>query len=245
MSYRLLYNIAISFVVVATGCLLTVPAVWAQQSSPNYTIEESFIGPGGQLDSSSANYEARATLGDTGIGNSASANYQIYGGATTTDEEYLEVDIPSSTIDFGVLDVTTAATGTATFSIRNYVSTGYRVYSYGTLASGAAEIDPMAAAAASSPGTEQFGLNLVANTSPATFGAAVSQFPDSSFSFGQAASGYDTANQFKYVEGETIAESLKSSGQSDYTMSYLINISSVTEAGIYVMPQLLVVTPTF
>ena len=98
---------------------------------------------------------------------------------------------------------------------------------------------------ASSPGTEQFGINLVANTSPTTFGANPIQVPDNTFSFGTVASGYNTANLFKYVKGDTIAQSTRSTGETDYTISYLYNISNVTSAGEYRLAHNLVATATY
>jgi hypothetical protein len=103
----------------------------------------------------------------------------------------------------------------------------------------------MATTAASSAGTEQFGINLRANTSPATFGAEPVQVPDGTFSFGTVASGYSTVNQYRYVKGETIASSGRSSGETDYTISYIMNISSVTPGGTYTMDHNLVATATF
>jgi hypothetical protein len=98
---------------------------------------------------------------------------------------------------------------------------------------------------ASIPGTEQFGMNLVANTSPITFGANPSQNPSSVFSFGAAASGYNTANLYKYVQGSTIASSNSSSGETDYTISYIYNISNSTPGGYYLFNDVLVATATF
>jgi hypothetical protein len=94
-------------------------------------------------------------------------------------------------------------------------------------------------------GTEQFGINLVANTNPTTFGANPVQQPDSTFSYGAAATGYNTANLFKYVKGDVVASSSKSSGTTVYTISYLYNISPVTDAGEYRFSHVLVATATF
>jgi hypothetical protein len=106
-------------------------------------------------------------------------------------------------------------------------------------------LTPLASQTASSAGTEQFGINLKANTSPTTFGANPSQFPDSSFGFGFAAPGYDTANLYKYVKNDVIAKSNSSSGRTDYTISYIFNISNVTPAGIYTLNHDLVAIGTF
>jgi hypothetical protein len=102
---------------------------------------------------------------------------------------------------------------------------------------------------ASTTSTEQFGINVVANTLPASLSGGVSknpqQVPDATYSFGTAATGYDTANQYKYVKGDTIATSPKSSGTTIYTISYIYNISAVTPAGLYLLSHVLVATSTY
>lgn len=228
--------------------LLIVQPVFGQASSPNYSIEESFVGPGGLIDATSPNYQARASLGDTGIGNSASANFQIYGGYTTTSEEYLEFVVTAADIDLGVLTDSSTGTGNGTFYVRSYLAQGYVVTTPSeppTNGSGNT-LEPMAAQGASTQGTEQFGINLVANTSPTTFGADPVQVPDSSFSFGFVDNDYNDTNQYRYVVGDIIAQSNSSSGQTTYTISYIANINFfTTEAGLYTMEHYVVATSTF
>lgn len=229
------------------GWLLAWHPLLAQHSSPNYSIEESFIGPGGLIDAGSSSYELRGSLGDTGVGNSASTNYQVYGGYTTTDEEYLEFVVNAATVDLGVLSDTTTGTGSATFYVRSYLANGYVVTTVGQPPTqGAGEfLNPKTTQGASATGTEEFGINLKANTAPATFGAEAQQIPDASFSFGYAAAGYNVANQYKYVEGEVIARADSSSGQTTYTISYIANIAPLTPAGLYTMNHVLVATATY
>ncbi len=236
------------FIVAALSVLaIALPAMAQTPESANYRLEENYIGPGGFIQGQSGNYSARGSLGDTGIGNSSSANYQIYAGYTTTRDEFLEMVVTGSTINMGTLSTSTTATGTGTFYVRSYLASGYVVATVGdppTNENGDT-IAPMAIAAAASAGTEQFGINLVANTSPVSFGANPVQVPDSSFSFGYAAAGYDTANQYKYVKGDVIAKADSSSGRTDYTISYIMNIAPLTEAGFYTMNHDLVATATF
>jgi hypothetical protein len=103
----------------------------------------------------------------------------------------------------------------------------------------------------SSAGSEQFGMNLVANNScpqsgmPGSLGSDPVQVPSSSFSFGAAAANYNTACNFTYNNGDTVAQSTQSSGETDFTISYLFNISSITPGGTYTMNQSLVATSTF
>lgn len=229
--------------------LIASHVIIAQQTqSTNYGINEYFIGPGGDLDLNSASYNARATLGDLGIGNSGSTNYQIYGGFTTTDVPYLEFTVNATTIDMGTLTATSTGTGTATFSVRTYLAEGYVVSVGGTLptlANSSATIDAIAAQTASTQGTEQFGFNLAANTSPSVFGAVPVQVPDATFSFGAATDEYNDDGLFKYDATDSIASSASSSGQTDYTVSYILNVSEITDAGIYTASQSFIATSTF
>ncbi len=226
---------------------LSSPLLFAQSSSSNYEINEYFLGPGGELDLSSASYSARATLGDLATGNLTGTNYQLYGGFTTTDVPYLEFVINGTTIDMGVLNSSTTGTGNATFSVRTYLAEGYVVHADGSLPTNESgdTIDGMTIKGASSQGEEQWGINLAANTTPAVFGAVPQQVPDASFSFGQVDNEYDDDGQFKYSATDTVAYSNSSSGETIYTVSYLMNVSPITEAGLYTANQTFVVTSTY
>lgn len=103
----------------------------------------------------------------------------------------------------------------------------------------------LATQTASSAGTEQFGINLTANTSPATVGATPVQVPDGTFSFGFANTNYDDPNLYRYNNGDTIAQSNSSSGTTNYTISYLVNISTITRAGTYNFTHSVNVVSTF
>jgi hypothetical protein len=105
----------------------------------------------------------------------------------------------------------------------------------------------MSSSGSSSPGTEQFGINLAANnlSGVGPFGAAPSQVPDSTFGFGHAVSPYDTANLFKFAEGDTVARSDKSTGETLFTVSFIANISRVTPGGSYGGTMFVRVIPTY
>jgi hypothetical protein len=158
----------------------------------------------------------------------------------------LEFSVSTSSVSLGTLLTSQTGTGTASFSVRNYTSNGYIVQLIGgTPTNGSHSLTPLSTASASSAGTEQFGVNTVANTAPVTFGADPQQVPDGSFSFGAAASGYNVANNFKYISGDVIAQAAESSGQTTYTISYIANISSSTPTGQYTTAQSLVCTGTY
>jgi hypothetical protein len=249
MKHRKILQISSYLLVVGllTGFNFTSRVFAQQSSSPNYQIDEVFVGAGGGNDASSASFQARASIGDLGVGNSSSTNYQAYGGFTTTGAPYLEVNVTSTDLDLGTLDPSTTTTGSTTFNVRAYLTSGYNVMIRGSAptSEGGATITPLATQSSPTTGTEQFGLNLVANTSPTTFGADPVQIPDASFSFGVAESGYNTANQYKYVSGETFASSPRSSGQTNYTISYIFNVSNITDAGRYEFDQNLIVVATY
>lgn len=220
-------------------------------TSPSYGVDEVFMGAGGVNDASSASYRARASLGDTAVGNSSSTNFQANSGFVTSPDPYIELIASSGSIDLGYLSTSTTTTATATFSVRTYLASGYEVGIASdppkvtgvpgthTLATNSTPTAP------ASPGTEQFGMNLVANTAPSTVGANPAQIPDATYSFGQVDAAYATPNLFKFVKNDRIAYSNKSSGQTDYTISYIFNISDVTPAGTYVFDQVIVATSTF
>ena len=239
----------LSFVtLILVACMISLSSFASAQeaSSPNYKVDELFIGTGGTNDSASPSYQGRASIGDLGVGNSASTNFQAYASFTTTGDPVLEVVVSGVTLDLGTLSASTTASGTATFSVRTYLASGYVVITRGVppTSEGGATITPLSGGGAVAVGTEQFGMNLKDNSTP-NIGAEVVQIPDSSFSYGYASSGYDTVNNFRYNTGDTIAQSDSSSGQTDYTISYIVNISPITEAGLYVFSQDLVVVGTY
>jgi hypothetical protein len=225
----------------------------AQYSSSNYKSNEVFFGSGGDNNQSSANYNASVSAGALGVGQTSSANYRAYSGFLTPNEPFLELQIDTATVDLGVLDTSTARTGTALFHVRAYIDSGYTVqtlsqppsYTSGTQSH---TLAPMTSLGSSTVGTEQFGINLVHNTSPASFGTDPSPQPNGTFATGVAATGYNTANQFKYNAGNTIAGTPAGSsgwGLTNYTISYVANSGAFTPAGSYTMVHDLAVVATF
>lgn len=211
--------------------------------SPNYRFDESSIGAGGLIQSSSANYQAGDSTGDLATGTSASANFQVQSGPKTTNDPALSFSVNSSGINFGSFSAGNATVTTATFSVSNYTSYGYVVQIVGTApTNGTHTLPAMTTTGPSQAGTEQFGINLVANTLPVSVGTN----PDNGqFGFGAAALSYGTSNQYRYVNGETIASAPKSSGVTNYTISYLVNVAGLTPGGQYTSDQTLIVTGTY
>lgn len=236
----------------------------AQSSSAHYGVDETQFGSGGLICNLSAgdgsqHYCADATLGDTAVGNSSSASYQIQAGGDRTDRDTsLEMIVNGANINIGQLSTTVTKTATASFSVKSYLSSGYVVYTSSPGPQYSSHVlQLLGSATTSTTGNEQFGINLVANGCPANttpsgqggcsggLGADPQGVPDSSFAFGHAAAGYNTVDSYKYHDGDVIAYANQSSGETDYTISYLFNISPVTPAGTYVMRQSLIATATF
>lgn len=226
--------------------------VWAvTYTSPGYSVTEVQFGSGSG-DATSTSYKSSAGLGTNGVGNSSSANYRSTAGFITPNQPYLELQVTAATIDLGVLSPSVTATGTANFMVRTYLSGSYAVYTMSPppTSEGGAVLAPISVAANSVAGTEQFGINLVANTSPATFGSNPANIPDNSYADGHAAPGYNTTNQYKYNQGDVIAGSpttagKQATGETDYTISYIANIAPLTKAGLYTMVHDIVAVATY
>lgn len=234
--------------------LSSAPVFAAQSSSANYEVNEVQFGAGGLLNSSSPNYQAQESLGSTTAGNTKSANYGANAGFLTPNVPFLEMVVNPANINLGTLSSVSAATGTATFHVRAYVDSGYTVISMNSPPTNeeGVPLHNMSTAAASSPGTEQFGINLVQNltsctpAAPANYGANPVPQPTSAYATGAPASGYNTCGLFKYNKGDVVAQSVTNGwGETDYTISYLVNINSLSKAGSYTMTQDLVAVATY
>lgn len=243
--------------VVMLGFFIRPTAVYAQQSSStNYQVNEVFFGNGGELNACSTSYCSKQSAGETAVGNTSSTNYQAQAGFNTNREESLELvvnnsqcpNVGSLSQDVGVLSTASAKTATNFFSVKAYLASGYSVRTAGVgprvQGSNPHTMNLLTSGGTSTPGTEQFGINLRANTSPSV-GFDATQVPDNTFGFGQAAAGYNTVNNFRYNDGDVIATSSKSSGITCYTMSYLFNIANTTPAGQYSFAQTIVATGTY
>lgn len=244
-------RLAVSLLIIGGLFILSNSVVFAQYTSTNYQTNEIQFGIGGDLDASSTNYKAQTSVGSLAVGDTSSTSYKAYSGFLTPNEPFLEMGIDTSVVNLGTLDTASTKTGTAAFHVRTYLDSGYTVQTISQppiMTSGAAShtLSAMTSLGNSTTNTEQFGINLRANTSPATFGSDPAPFPDGSFAAGAAASGYNTVNQYKYNASDVIAASSGSGwGLTDFTIAYIANISSITPAGSYSMVHDLVVVATY
>lgn len=252
MKIQTLFRISLVSIVLATSWSAT--AVFAQQSSSSsYQVNEVFFGTGGELNACSGSYCSKQSAGELTVGNTKGTAFQAQAGFNTDRTPWLEASIVGSPdVDLGVLDTGSTKTGTVQFKVKSYLSSGYVVQIVGAPPTNSGhQLAPMSGAA-SSVGSEQFGMNLRANNlataSPNVFGTDPVHDPDyptEPFSFGTVSAAYNTVNSFKYNSTDTIASSVSSSSYTIYTISYIANISAVTPGGTYSTGQSIVATATF
>jgi hypothetical protein len=236
--------------------LFVCPPIYAQQSSSaHYQVNEVFFGAGGELNACSSTYCAKQSAGEIAAGNTAGSAFRAQAGFNTDREPYIAFSVSGGSTDLGTLSTAATATTTAAFAVKTYLSNGYVVQFVSdpptNNGSNSHQLTPLSSPTASSIGTEQFGMNLVQNLTscttpaPANFGADPVQVPDNTFSFGTVASGYNTCGKFKYVKNDTVASSTRSTGETDYTASFIYNISTITPDGLYTFNGTLVATSTY
>lgn len=253
---------------ITTMVLLLMPVTaYAQQSaSSNYKVNEVIFGTGGQDycpklsgETSPGAYCALVTAGELTIGNTKSSQFEAYGGFNTERNPFIEIDMLQPFVDLSVVKETKTGYGTAQLQVKAYLAHGYVLQIYGATPTNSGHAIPaMGAAAVPTMGTEQFGMNLAANSMvveqsgpTVAFGSGAQQDIDGTFSYGEVSDGtggrpvYNLANNFKYTSGDTIAFSTSSSSYTLYTLSYVMNVSGVTPGGLYTTAQTVVATATF
>ena len=214
----------------------------ATMSSTNYEMWGDVIGVGGSETSQSALYQLQDTVGEAFAesATSTSASYGIKAGLR--ELQFLTVSIGASSVDLGALTTATTGSGSHTLSVATSAFNGVTVVVSGsTLTSGSDTIDAIGGtAAASAAGSEQFGINVVDNTSP-NIGATRSP----SGSNLAPAGAYATADQFAFSSGDTIASSSDPIPDTVLTVSYVANISSSTVSGTYTTTITYSVAPNY
>lgn len=241
------FVVALAFVC-SFGTVGTATADSSQSSSTNYSISDVQIGGNGSaLKDCSTSYCAQEALGDTVDGHASSSNYSAQFGSDVSDIPLLEETVTGGTQNLGTLEPGTTATATFSIKIRSYLSSGYTLYMNGAPPSqGQHTLKTMSTSCpcTSQPGTEQFGINLAANTDPAV-GASPVEVPTSQYSFGSPEPNYDQSNLFMYNNGDAIAESPSSTGETDYTLYMIANISDATPGGQYTQQFSAIVVPQY
>lgn len=217
------------FVVVGTSTVLATTS-----ESPNYQASEAEFGAGAPLESCSGEYCAKATIGTMSADSGEvtdGVSTAAFDPITQDTDPFIEVIVEPGESNLGELTPDHTATRTMVIKVRHYQTDGYMLQIIGeppvyedymiTTAS-----EPLAA----QPGIEQFGINLVANTDP-EIGADPNQQSSPTLGAGVVASDYATSNLFMYESGARVAYNESDSGETDYTLSTIINVSNTTPAG--------------
>lgn len=222
------------------------PVMATTSKSQNYEASETEFGAGAALETCSGSFCARATIGSTVAGESASANYSADFGPITDDSEpALELIVEPGESNLGNLDMDRTATRTMILNVRSHLAGGYIVQILGNTPKYedyhlAAPTEPTP----SQKGTEQFGLNVVANTDPEV-GADPRLMPADEVLRGVVLQKYSTPNLFAYTNGDPVARVDTESSQIRYTISMIVNVAGTTPAGHYSGDFSAIVTPVF
>lgn len=214
--------------------------VYGAMSSSNYQIFADGFLFAGDSDLNSTNYMIVAGGGEIGMGLSDSTNYSLRSGTPAIDREpAIGITVAADTVDLGVLSASTTSFNTNIIQAFSNSHGGYILKVHGQPLTYGTEIikEIGAVAQPSVVGTEQFGINLVANTIPAvganpTLRSAVLD------------SDYGTTNKFAFTDNDTVATSTKPSIDS-FTVSYIANISAGTAAGLYQTRVVFTLTSNF
>lgn len=147
-------------------------------------------------------------------------------------------------------------TATSQMAASTNAGSGYQITVAGdTLTSGSYTINAIGATAAAPVlGEDQFGLNLVQNTTttatPAP-GAPIAPASDGVSYFALPTTNYGTADQYAFHSGDVVATSGYPSGTSVgtdaqiYTVTYIANVQGKQQAGTYTSTLTYICTPTF
>jgi hypothetical protein len=131
--------------------------------------------------------------------------------------------------DMGQLNAESTLQAQSQMAVGTNASGGFAITANGdTLSAGTNVIDAPSTPTVSTPGTNQFGINLVANNSP-----SVGNDPEGTWQNAIPAPDYGVPNQFKYVPGDVVAYSPDVSLMKKFTVSYIVNSREDLRAGVY------------
>ncbi|OGY42314.1 MAG: hypothetical protein A2Y82_04980 [Candidatus Buchananbacteria bacterium RBG_13_36_9] len=201
---------------------------WAAMDSTNYQIWLDNLGAyGGKVNSD--NYKIDSNFkSESGAISQSNTFREKVSFSSIADEPTVGFNVQEITLNFGQLSSSSTAYTSHTFSAYTNSSSGYTIKIYGEpLKTSYYTLTAIGGTAQNSTiGTEQFGINLVSNSTP-----LIGADPDGGI--GQTAANYDTTNKYAYLEGDIIASADNFSYQTDFTVSVIVNIADTTPAGNY------------
>ncbi len=170
--------------------------------------------------------DAWATPIDTGTVASSTAG-QIT--VQVAIDEILTFTLASATVTLNTPSTSSTGTGTSSMTVSTNAASGYSVaYSGATLTSGSNTITAMTTPGASVVNSKQFGINLMANTTPAVGSDKTGT------GTGNPAADYGTSNTFKFdPAGDTVASAAAPTNDNTFTTSYIVNMNGTTAPGLY------------
>jgi hypothetical protein len=146
---------------------------------------------------------------------------QVEDDCTSTNETYYS--------NMGTLSSDTTLVARSQMAVGTNATGGFAITVSGApLSAGNHVIDSPTSPTASVPGTDQFGINLVANTDP-----AIGIDPQGTWANAVASPDYNIPNQYKYVSGDVVAYSPNVSLMKKFTVSYILNASPNLHIGVY------------
>ncbi len=166
---------------------------------------------------------------------------------TGVNDPILTFSLGAVICDMGTFSATETKYCTHTMSAGTNANSGY-VISYiptTTLTSGPDTIDPMPVQTWSTQGTEQFGLNVAANAA-VNSGTAADFGANPSGGSGFATTDYQSGDLYKFTTaGDTVAQATSVSDLTTYTVSFITNITTTSEAGTYSTPITYTIVATY
>jgi hypothetical protein len=131
--------------------------------------------------------------------------------------------------DMGQLSAQSTLQAQSQMAVGTNASGGFAITANGDpMSAGTNVIDAPTIPTISKPGTNQFGINLVANNAP-----SVGNDPEGTWQNAIPSPDYGVPNQFKYVPGDVVAYSPDVSLMKKFTVSYIVNSSETLRAGVY------------
>ena len=146
---------------------------------------------------------------------------EVTDNCTSTNDIYYQ--------DMGILSPTSTLTAQSQMAIGTNASGGFVITANGTPMSAATNvIDSPTSPTASIQGTNQFGINLVANNDP-----TIGSDPEGTWANAITTPNYGIPNKYMYVPGDIVAYSPNVSLMKKFTVSYIVNTSPNLRAGVY------------
>lgn len=131
--------------------------------------------------------------------------------------------------DMGDLNSNSTLTTQSQMGVGTNASGGFAITINGTPpAAGTNVIDAPKTPTESTPGKNQFGINLVANNQP-----TVGSDPEGIWANAVPSTDYGIPNKYKFVSGDVVAYSPNVSLMRKFTVSYILNSSPNLRAGVY------------